>query len=351
MKRLINLVRILTFVILVCLVTGSVKAAKSTIADISNAKTVINSINGQVFDPYNNPLSDLNVELQSETYSTIARTRTTGGGRFTFIGISAGSFKVKVLTLGTNYLEETQDVQIVELTQGSSDSAYVDFHLKFDPRRITLGLGGVPEAVFVQEGVTNEARRHYEKGVEQLANKKDKGLVEIEQALQISPNYFQALNRLGQEYVVRKEYQKSLPYLIKAIDVNQRSFSSFYALGYACYQLNHIPEAVEAARATTIITPDSFNAQLLYGTVLRINGNYDKAEKSLLEAKKLSKNPSPEVHWQLALLYNKTDRNKEAVDALETYLKISPNSPNKQEIQDLIAKLRKSITTAKGGGL
>ena len=341
MNRLFILSQTFTFVIFVFSITGFAKAPYSSVSNISNSKTLINSITGQVFDPYNNPLSDLNVELLNENYSTIARARTTGGGRFSFIGISAGSFRVKVLTLGTNFLEETQDVQVIELTQGSSDNAYIDFHLKFDPRRITLGIGGVPETVFVQEGITNEARRRYEKGVEQLSNKKDKGLEDIEQALQISPNYFQALNRLGQEYVVRKEYQKSLSYLIKAIDINQRSFSSFYALGYACYQLNHIPEAVEAARATTIITPDSFNAQLLYGTVLRINGSYDKAEKTLLEAKKLSKKPSPEVHWQLALLYNKTGRNKEAIDALETYLKISPNSPNKQEIQNLIAKLQK----------
>jgi Tfp pilus assembly protein PilF len=341
MKRLIILAQTITLVILLFSATGSVGAENVIIDNVSSSKTVINSITGQVFDPYNNPLSDLNVELQSENYSTIARARTTGGGRFSFIGISPGSFKVKVLTLGTNFLEETQDVQVIELTQGSSDNAYIDFHLKFDPRKITVGIGGVPEAVFVQEGITNDARRHYEKGIEQLGNKKDKGLEELEQAIQIFPNYYQALNRLGQEYVIRKEYQKSLPFLIKAIDINQRSFSSFYALGYACYQLNHIPEAIEAARASTIITPDSFNAHLLYGTVLRINSSYDKAEKELLEAKKLSKKPSADTHWQLALLYNKTGRNKEAIGELETYLKILPNSPNKQEILNLIATLRK----------
>lgn len=341
MKRLINLAQTLTFVIFVFSANTSVRAANLFIKDNSSPPTIINSITGQVYDPYNNPLSDLNVELQTETYSTIARVRTTGGGRFSFIGISSGSFKVKVLTLGTNYLEETQDVQVIELTQGSSDNAYIDFHLKFDPRKITVGIGGIPEELFVQEGITNEARRHYERGVEQLGNKKDKGLEELEQAIQIFPDYYQALNRLGQEYVTRKEYQKSLSYLVKSIDINQRSFSSFYALAYACYQLNHIPEAIEAARATTIITPDSFNGQLLYGTVLRINSNYDRAEKALLQAKKLSKKPSPEVNWQLALLYNKTGRNKEAIEALETYLKILPNSPNKQEIQDLIAKLQK----------
>ena len=156
------------------------------------------------------------------------------------------------------------------------------------------------------------------------------------------PTYFDALNILGREYVARKEYQKSLAYLIRAIDVNQRSFSSFYALAYACYELNHRPEALEAARGATLIQPNSLNAQLLYGTLLRLDRSYEKAEKVLLEAKKLSKDkPVPEVHWQLALLYNKLGRNREAADELETYLKIQPEARDKKEIQELIAKLRK----------
>src|SRR6266850_87269 len=101
-------------------------------------------------------------------------------------------------------------------------------------------------------------------------------------------------------------------------------------------------EALEAARAATVLQPTSVNAQLLYGTLLRLDGSYEKAEKVLLEGKKLSKERSvPEIHWQLALLYNKLGRNKEAADELEEYLKLQPDAPNKKEIQGLIAKLRR----------
>lgn len=113
-------------------------------------------------------------------------------------------------------------------------------------------------------------------------------------------------------------------------------------MAYACYQLNHRHEALEAARAATILQPNSINAQLLYGTVLRVDGSYEKAEKTLLQAKSLNKNNSvAEIHWQLALLYNKLGRNQEAAVELETYLKILPNASNKEDIKNLIAKLRK----------
>jgi tetratricopeptide (TPR) repeat protein len=343
MKQLINSAKIALIGLFIFLTIFSTKAEGLAFSSFLGSTTLINTISGQVFDPYNNPVSDVYVELINENYSTVARQRISAG-RFMFTGISAGSYKVKVLTSGTNYFEQTQDVQIINMFRGASDQQFLDFHLKFDPRKVTLGSGGAPEQVFSQEGISDQARKHYQRGVEQLANKKEKGLEELEQALQISPNYFDALNRLGTEYVQRKEYQKAVPYLIKAIDINQRSFSSFYALGYAAYQMNRIPEAIEAARATTIIKPDAINAHWLYGTVLRINGNFDKSEKSLLQAKTLSKrNSFPEINWQLALLYNRLGRYKDAVAELEEYLKAQPNSRNKKEIQDLIGQLQTKV--------
>lgn len=338
MKRAAILTQTVVLGVFFLLTISAAKAELSfPIGDFSS-RALVNSISGQVWDPFRHPVSDVYVELMNDNYTTISRQRITNG-RFMFSGISAGSYKVKVLTHGTNYLEQTQDAQIVNMLRDSSDQVFLDFYLKFDPRKVPVGSNGVPGEVFAQE-VPDPARKLYQKGIELLYDKKDKGLDELEQAIKIFPNYYDALNRLGTEYVQRKEYQKALPHLIKSIEINQRSFSSFYALGYVAYQMNRIPEAMEAARAATILKPDNINAQWLYGTVLRINGNYETSEKTLLQAKKLSKKPFPEVHWQLALLYNKLGRNKEAAVELETYLKIQPEVTNKKEIQDLIGKLR-----------
>jgi tetratricopeptide (TPR) repeat protein len=334
MKLLTTLSQMALLGVFVFLAAPSVKSANYR----SNVLT--NRIEGMVWDPARRPVSDLYVELQNENYSTVTRTRTDSNGRFSFIGIQSGHYNVKVLTTGTNYLEYTESVELVSVVRGGSDSVYLDIYLKIDKRKFNSGFNGITEVVFVQE-VPEEARKLYKKGLKDI-NDGVKGFDEIEQALKVFPEYFDALNTLGCEYVARKEYQKSLPYLIRSIDVNQRSFSSFYALAYACYELKHRPEALEAARAATILQPTSVNAQLLYGTLLRLDGSYEKAEKVLLEAKKLSKERSvPEIHWQLALLYNKLGRNKEAADELEEYLKLQPDAPNKKELQDLIAKLRK----------
>ena len=332
MKSLISLFQLALFIVIIGFSTPVVRS--------DNYLFVINSIEGIVWDPYRRPAANLYVELQNENYLSLRRVRTTGNGRFSFTGLTPGRYNVKVLTSGTNYVEATETVELVNVIARASDTAFLDIYLKFDKRKVSSGLGELTGAIFVQN-VPPEARRLYTQGVSHI-NDGGRGFLEIEEALKIFPEYYDALNTLGTEYVARKDYQKALPYLIRAIDINRRSFTSFYALAYACFQLGHRPEALEAARAATVLQGNSLNAQLLYGTLLRMDRSYEKALQALLAAKKLIKDsPVAEVHWQLALLYNHMGRNKEAANELQTYLSIQPEARDKREIQDLITKLRR----------
>lgn len=329
--------------------TNSVWATTSSSSEsltISN-RVFGNRIIGQVWGPDNRPVPDMYVELNNEVNMSVGRQKTTSSGMYEFTNLSAGLFRVRVLVLGTDYLEQVKDVQILNVVQGMSDNQYCDFHLKFDPRRVTpMGSGGPPEQVFTQEGITPEAKKLYDKGRDLLMDKKsDEAIAKFKEALAIFPNYYYANSALGSELVERAKYREALDYLIRAIDANQRSFKSYYSLAYACFQLKEMPEAKTAAQAATILSPNSFDAQLLLGMILRQTGSFADAEKALVKAKTIGNNKVPRVNWQLALVYNRLNRNDEAIAELETYVKNETNSQSKAEANELIAKLRTAKST------
>jgi len=301
---------------------------------------LVNRIEGQVYDPSRRPVQNLYVELLNEVDSVIQRTKTNASGRFSFVGVPPGHLRVRVVTFGTNFLEQTQEVDVIQ-TRNNNDVSYIDINLRYETRRRGPETDLPAGVIFVQD-IPPAAKVSYLKGVADFEKDPEKGLLEVEDAIKVFPEYFDALNWLGKEYVARRNYDKAYPYLLKAIDVNQRSAPTYYSLSYAFYQLKQYPAALEAARAATVLAPASVDAQLLYGTVLRIAGNYPEAETALLRANALSKKMNAEVHWQLSLLYNRLNRNQDTIDELETFIKLVPDSPDKDKIRDMIAKLKTS---------
>ena len=300
---------------------------------------VANRIEGIVYDPNNTPVENARVELQDDTNSTVSTTRTNLQGRFTFVGMPAGRYDIKVMPLGTSLMEQTQEAYVTNLTRLSSDLVFVEFHLPFDKRRAAQQPSAAPEAIFVQD-VPPDARKLYEDARDHFKEQREAGVAKLEDAIKVFPEYFDALALLGGSYFEQKNYEKAYPYYVKAVEVNPRSFHSFYNLGYSLYQVRHYSEALKAAETAKTLDRTSLEAQLLFGTILRINGDFPKAESELKTADSMAKGRNADVHMQLALLYNRTNRNQDAVSELKTYLKLAPDSPDKKKIEDLIAKLK-----------
>lgn len=310
----------------------------STTVAFPKSSALINKIEGTVYDEHRNPVYNAYVELYNSVNSLNGHTRTTTQGRFSFMGIGPGNYVIRVRPYGTNLMEESKEIEINNQAS-RSDLVIVEFRLRIDKRITNLVPEAPSEAIFVQD-ISDNAKKLYQTGISKLDNKNIQGLKDLEAAIDISPDYFDARSRLGREYVSRKEFEKGYPHLLRAIDVNQRCVTCYYSLSYAFYQLKQYPAAVKAGLAAAVLDQSSVDIHLLLGTVLRLNGDDKTAEKALLKAKNLSKKPNSEIHWQLSLLYNKMKRNQDAANELETFLKIVPDAPNKEKIQELIAKLR-----------
>jgi tetratricopeptide (TPR) repeat protein len=81
--------------------------------------------------------------------------------------------------------------------------------------------------------------------------------------------------------------------------------------------------------------------QLILGIALRRAQKFVDAEKALLRAKKISEGKSPDVLWNLALLYaHNLKKLSLAADELEAYLKLRPDHPDAPLLKKLIQRYR-----------
>lgn len=305
-----------------------------------------NSIRGSVFDQSRRPVENLRVELLDEVEGVLATTYTSGSGQFVFYRLSSGTFQIRVLTTGTDYQSKTERVTIVGSIFGGrgaqSEQIDIILALRKDRARDATSISTSPSAVFVQE-VPKAAREAYEKAFkgQNQGQLKENSLIELQRAVELFPNYFAALDLLGQEYIKRENYAVALPILTKAVTVNPRSYSSWYALGYTQYKLKMLPDAVESLSKSALLSKSSVNTYIMLGTIERLQKQWNAAETHLKRAKSLTKKPVSDIHWQLALLYNQTNRFAEAANELELFLKAQPDSRDSEKIKNLIGALRK----------
>ncbi len=307
-----------------------------------------NSIVGSIYDTNRNPVVEIEVELLDEFERLIRTTKTRGSGLFFFQGLRAGVYFVQVRVDRTAYKQTKERIQIgqtnrVNPTTGNvsgSESAQVNLILDFDPRR--RNITPLNNEVIFAQAVPKEAEKFYEKALKDLENKNQTPAAEsLKNAIGIFPEYFLALDRLGNLYLTQGKFIEAENVFQQALAVNPKSYSSKYGLAAAQYKLDKKPQAVKTLEESAILNPASINAYFLLGKIQRELKEFDKAEINFKKAKELSRNKLADIHWELALLYyHNLQRYNEAADELELYLKANPATDNKTQITKLIKTMR-----------
>lgn len=306
-------------------------------------QTNSNSISGHVSNDQRAPLADVRVELLNEVDSVIRTVKTDGSGLFVFRKLSDGTFQVRVQTSGTNYVSQTKRVDLARPHGFGAAFEELDFVLA-----TKAGTTARPGVVFAQE-VPEAARKQFQKASELLdkSNKRPEAFAALKSAIDLFPQYFDALELLGTEQVKDREYEAAIPSLTKALEVNSKAFASCFALGVAQYNLKQVQLAIESFRRAVTLNERSINANLWLGIALRQTSRPDEAEAYLKRADLLADSKLPDAHWQLALLFNQLKRYKEAADELEIFLKLQPDARDAELIKKLIQRLRQQSAAEK----
>ena len=298
---------------------------------------------GTVRDVKGQTVSNVRISIQDENYQPIYTAFVDSSGRFTK-RVRTGRYIIRIETTGTPY--EEQQTGWIELSSlrkvgGASEVYPIDFTLKFKKGEASPGA---TTPVFAQE-VPKPAIKEYEKAAKELKNgKSDQAITALKKAVELFPDYYDALEALGIEDVKTGQYDDAIPLLTRAVQVNKRSPRCMYGLGVAHLKLNRLPEAVEWLEKSAQLESNSANTQMMLGLAYGTGGAFEKSEAALKKALQLGGTAAAEAHFYLAGLYNKLGKFGDSRQELEAYLKNAKNLKDPAQIKAMIENLKQKET-------
>ena len=296
-------------------------------------------IRGYVRNSSGQAVGNVRVSLLDEYRQTLKTLFCDSTGRYEFRFIGRGVFFIRVDSLGTIYENTEQRIELTSLsTSRIEEPVIVDIIIK---AKKNASPGGQPSTTFSQK-VPEMAKKEYERGLNNLKNNKaDLAIISFKLALESFADYYDALEQLGNLYVEQRDYQSAEPLLARAVEVNKNGWRAHYSLGIAQYNLNRRTDAAASLKRAVELNGDSANAYMWLGIVLAqtVESRTD-AIKAFERVTQIAKDAVPEAYFYLGSLYSKNNQNKEAADALEHFLRLDPQTGDKDKLKKVIEQLR-----------
>ncbi|HKS09465.1 MAG TPA: tetratricopeptide repeat protein [Pyrinomonadaceae bacterium] len=285
----------------------------------------------------------------------IVRLQPMNGGEIIVIPDSSGAFIFTALSPG-NYAVVVNAGEEYEIAH---DSVYIDsdlntsrggMRLPSTSRRYTVMIHLTEKrGATVKPGVINAAlaevpekpRKLFEKGLEYArAGDSARAAQSLKEAVDLYPKFPLALNELGVQYLKLGHTDKAIQTLKEAVRLNPDAFGPRLNLGIALLETRKFAEAEEQLREALKRNTSLPTGHMYLGVCLARLNRYDEAEKELLLAIQGSGNQLAMAQYYLGGIYWKKEEYPKAVEALEAYLKLTPNAQDAERVRATIKDLR-----------
>ena len=129
----------------------------------------------------------------------------------------------------------------------------------------------------------------------------------------------------GLTFLWTDNYEKALPYFVKAVKKDPRYASAFLNIGVCNYELGHYVEAIDAFKQAIRIKPDYAKAHYNLGVSYADSGHYEEAIEAYKKAIRIEPDFA-EAHERLGKGYYELKRYREAIEAYKRAIRIKPDN-------------------------
>jgi len=297
------------------------------------------TIQGQVSLPEGMPAGQTVVTLVSRS-GVPRHIYTTEQGRFEFQDIPEGGYVLSAKNMADSKL--SADGVEVDTTRTATGDLTVNLVLRRD-----ISAHAAPkraEAVSVAEveqKVPKQARQAYKDALKlREEGQNDKALRGLTRAVELFPEYFQALAERGDLLILGGRLSEAADDFARALKANPRYGPALRGAGYCKLERREFEESAEYLEQATAARPDDANAYLLLGIAYLELDRRGPAEGALLKALGFNTRRELRAHIHLGNLYAREGRYKEAADQLRKYLDANPTDPTAADLTEVEAKWR-----------
>jgi regulator of sirC expression with transglutaminase-like and TPR domain len=301
------------------------------------------TIQGRVYFPAGQSNGKaLKVILETNNSMGGSSTVTDLDGTFRFNNLRPGTYAV-VIDGGKEYEAAREPVNIDPGGGGPVSQVNIQLRPKIDASNPSFA------------GVPQNALDFYQKGAAAAQKGNAKSAVEfLGKAVGAYPNFSAALSDLGVQYMKLGQMDKAAETFEALLKLKPNDATGHLDLGIAYYNLStalvtekkfdesnqKASQAETQLREALKLNSPGPTAHYYLGMSLIKLRRYDEAETELQLAISNGGENLAQAHRYLGGLYQRAQKNKEAVDELEKYLKLDPKAPDVDQIKKMISDLR-----------
>ncbi|HMF55217.1 MAG TPA: tetratricopeptide repeat protein [Pyrinomonadaceae bacterium] len=304
------------------------------------------TIQGRVFFPSGRTVDHRLKVTMTSVGTADFFTYTDDSGAFAFRRLSNGTYMITV-DAGREYLLARETVVIAEPSRRTSIGQVFTVQLQLQIRDEESNRAALLDAALVN--VPKPARDEYQKAIQsEHEGDSKKALEHLKNAVNIYPQFMLAYNELGVQYFRLGQLDDAAAALNQAVRVDPTAFSPRLNYGIVLFYKKQYQDADTHLAHALSINETSARAHLFRGrTFIRLN-DLARAEREFLRAVALGGSADiNEAHRFLGGIYREQGNYARAVEQLETYLKLVPNTHDAEQIRQIIKELRSKMTASR----
>jgi tetratricopeptide (TPR) repeat protein len=256
-------------------------------------------------------------------------------GNYEFRGMSGGRYRV--YATNPDAPDQYCDPIEADTNRAYSNRLQVDINLKLplhkEKKDVNPGIVSVSEAT---QNIPKPALKAYEQGLKlQKDNKGDQALTAFNQAVELYPEYFQALTERANLLMGRSQLTEAAADFGRALQLNDKYVPALRGLGYCQIQQKQFEAALGNLERAFVMEPKVPLTLLLLGYANLSLSRYEAAKQCLEEALKLGQESAARAHVYLAEVFAHEQKFKEAADSIRRYLTLKPDAADADHLRKM----------------